>query len=183
MPFDILFSLLPFFYCGTIKMMVSPLKNAVPSFLFNSPSMCSSASDNTRLMWMSNERSIPRNCLPFFNSIKILLFLDSFNKSIGLLGSMGLGRTGSYISLFLFFFPMARSQARSKRKASGGRYRDYRKKKFFELARTPSHTKVGSTRSSVLGMRGGGKKFSLLSCDVANVYDPAQKKYLPWMFP
>jgi len=72
---------------------------------------------------------------------------------------------------------MARAQTRSKRKASGGRYRDYRKKKYYELARTPSHTKVGGLRSSNIGMMGGGEKQVLLSAETANVYDPKQKKY------
>ncbi|HLC57968.1 MAG TPA: 30S ribosomal protein S8e [Candidatus Nanoarchaeia archaeon] len=72
---------------------------------------------------------------------------------------------------------MAGSQARSKRKFSGGRYRDYRKKKHFELARTPAHTKIGVVRESVLSGRGGNRKFLLLSCDTANVYDAKQKKY------
>ncbi len=72
---------------------------------------------------------------------------------------------------------MARSQARSKRKASGGRYRDYRKKKYFELARTPSHTRVGEQRVSVFNIKGGERKYSLLSTNIANVYDPGKKKY------
>ena len=73
---------------------------------------------------------------------------------------------------------MARTQARSKRKTSGGRYRNYRKKKSYELARTPTHTKVGVQRTTFIGMRGGDKKESLLSCDVINVYDSKNNKFV-----
>ena len=72
---------------------------------------------------------------------------------------------------------MARSQARSKRKATGGRYRNYRKKKYFELARTPSHTKVGEQRVSVFDVRGGERKYSLLSANIANVYEPKKRTH------
>jgi len=73
---------------------------------------------------------------------------------------------------------MARSQERSLRKASGGRYRDYRKKRYFGLARDPTHTKVGAVRVGMGKMRGGEEKCFLLSGDVANVYDGKQKKYV-----
>ena len=73
---------------------------------------------------------------------------------------------------------MARTQARSKRKTSGGRYRNYRKKKSYELARTPSHTKVGELRTSFIGMRGGKSKESLLSSNIINVYDSKNNKYV-----
>ena len=88
------------------------------------------------------------------------------------------GKNGKlFKGLFLFNF-MARGQARSKRKSSGGRYRDYRKKKYFELARDPTHTKLGEVRSSSSSIRGGGSKPRLLSANVVNVYDPKQKKYV-----
>ena len=73
---------------------------------------------------------------------------------------------------------MARSQERSLRKASGGRYRDYRKKRSFALGRDPTHTKLGAGRVGSSSVRGGQRKHFLLQADIANVYDAKQKKYV-----
>jgi small subunit ribosomal protein S8e len=72
---------------------------------------------------------------------------------------------------------MANAQERSKRKVSGGIYKDYRKKKFYSLARDPTLTKVESKRVRKLRVRSGKEKLVLLSSDVANVFDPKEKKY------
>lgn len=73
---------------------------------------------------------------------------------------------------------MAVSQLRAKRKVSGGRYIDYRKKKARDLGREPSSTKIGETKNRRFRIRSGKKKFSLLSVDIANVYDKKAKKYM-----
>ena len=41
---------------------------------------------------------------------------------------------------------MARSSARSKKKVSGGIYRNFRKKRKHELASNPTLTKIGSLK-------------------------------------
>ncbi|MDO8741125.1 MAG: 30S ribosomal protein S8e [Candidatus Woesearchaeota archaeon] len=73
---------------------------------------------------------------------------------------------------------MALTQSRSNTKASGGRIKDYRKKKLNELAREPSLTKLGELRKRLVRAMGGMIKQRLLSTDVANVYDPKTKKYV-----
>jgi len=70
------------------------------------------------------------------------------------------------------------TQRRSRRKVSGGRYKKKgRKKKLIEQGRMPSLTKVAKTRTKKLRVRGGNKKISLFSSDIANVFDPKTKKY------
>ncbi|MFQ5474869.1 MAG: 30S ribosomal protein S8e [Candidatus Nanoarchaeia archaeon] len=71
---------------------------------------------------------------------------------------------------------MARSQHRSKRSASGGKYINARKKKQFELAREPTLTGLGEKRVKTVRKLGGSRKKLLLSNDVANVLDPKTKK-------
>ncbi len=66
---------------------------------------------------------------------------------------------------------MAIRQGRSKRKVSGGRYIDNRKKRIFDLGREPTFTKVGKRKIKKVKMRSGSKKTILLSCDEANVYN------------
>lgn len=72
---------------------------------------------------------------------------------------------------------MAVSQSRPKRKISGARYIAYRKKKQYELGGEPSFTKLDAKRIKVERVIGGHYKFSLLSDDTANLYDPKSKKY------
>lgn len=66
---------------------------------------------------------------------------------------------------------MAIRQGRSKRKVSGGRYIDNRKKRTFDLGREPTFTKVGKRKTKRVKMRAGSRKTILLSCDEANVFD------------
>ena len=72
---------------------------------------------------------------------------------------------------------MAISQARPKRKETGGRYIDYRKKKQYELGREPSFTKLGRKRVRVLRVMGANRKLRLLSTDTANLFDPKSKSF------
>ncbi len=71
---------------------------------------------------------------------------------------------------------MAITHLRSSTKPSGGRRREYRKKKKYDLAGLPSHTKIGPNSSKVHSMRGGNRSVRLLLADSANVYDPSSKK-------
>ena len=72
---------------------------------------------------------------------------------------------------------MAISQVRSRRKPTGGRYKDYRKKKQYELGREPSFTKLDKKRLKVIRTRGASVKYRLLSMDTANVFDPKTKTF------
>jgi len=63
-----------------------------------------------------------------------------------------------------------RSQWRSKRKPSGGRYhKPYRKKRKFELARFAANTVLGKLKLKPVRVRSGHVKNRLLSADYANV--------------
>ena len=70
---------------------------------------------------------------------------------------------------------MARSQARSKRKASGGRYRKIVGKIKSELARPTSQTKLAERKGKTLRIKGGNIKKLLLSADEINITDKKGK--------
>ena len=72
---------------------------------------------------------------------------------------------------------MAISQIRAARKSTGGRYKDYRKKKQYELGREPSFTKLGKKRIGTIRTMGANRKLRMLGTDTANVYDPKAKKF------
>ena len=71
---------------------------------------------------------------------------------------------------------MAIVQARSKRKASGGRYKSTLSKRKHMIGRLAAMTKVGVAKLKSVRTKGGGDKAKLLSIDVANVLDPKTKK-------
>lgn len=73
--------------------------------------------------------------------------------------------------LFLKKLKMGITQGRSERKVSGGRYRDYRKKRAYEITRESRQTKIGKRKIKKIRIRAGKTKRVLLSCDVANVFD------------
>ncbi len=72
---------------------------------------------------------------------------------------------------------MALSQARPRRKQTGARYKDYRKKRQHELGREPSFTKLGKKRVHVIRGRSDNRKRRMLSADTANLYDPKNKSF------
>ena len=72
---------------------------------------------------------------------------------------------------------MALSQARPRRKQSGARYKDYRKKRQFELGREPSFTKLGKKRVQYIRTLGANNKLRMLSADTANLFDPKSKSF------
>lgn len=75
-------------YCAEMRMIVSPLMNALPTFLLSSPFSCSSASWSTVLMWMSNALSMPVNVFPFLSSTMTRFPRAAFKASNGLSDSM-----------------------------------------------------------------------------------------------
>jgi small subunit ribosomal protein S8e len=72
---------------------------------------------------------------------------------------------------------MALTSNRSKRKASGGRYIDYRKKRVFEIRRAPILTKLADRRSKIVRGVGGFLKTKLLQAKIISVYDSKNKKH------
>ncbi len=72
---------------------------------------------------------------------------------------------------------MAISQARPRRKQTGARYKDYRKKRQNELGREPSFTKLGKKKVRIIRTRGNNRKLRLLSADTANLFDPKTKSF------
>jgi len=60
-------------------------------------------------------------------------------------------------------------QGRSVRKRTGGRLRDYRKKRKHQLGRGPAETEVGPARVRTLDVRGNAEKHRALAADVALV--------------
>ena len=72
---------------------------------------------------------------------------------------------------------MALSQARPRRKQTGARYKDYRKKRQYELGREPSFTKLGKKRIQIIRTMGANRKLRLLSADTGNLFDPKSKTF------
>ena len=70
---------------------------------------------------------------------------------------------------------MARSQKRSVRKPSGGRYRVAIKKKKRDLARPAALTMLGEERKKFIRTRGGNRKIRLQSYGYANISSSKKK--------
>ena len=73
---------------------------------------------------------------------------------------------------------MAFTHTRSKRKITGGRYRDLRKKRLRDLARVPANTKLDEKKIVSIRKLGGSLKKVQLANNMANVYNPETKKYV-----
>ena len=71
---------------------------------------------------------------------------------------------------------MARSQQRSKKKPSGGRYHKITKK-LKQLAGIPALTKIDKQRVKEKRTHGGDNKLSLLSTNIINVQNQKTKKF------
>jgi small subunit ribosomal protein S8e len=71
---------------------------------------------------------------------------------------------------------MAVIQARSKRKASGGRYKSTLSKRKHMTGRLPTLTRLGVDKKKLIRTKGGGLKVRVLHIEVANVFDPKAKK-------
>ncbi len=70
---------------------------------------------------------------------------------------------------------MARSQFRSNRKVTGGRYHSYRTKKRNELSGFAANTKLGERRAQTKRILGGHIKQGLLSANEISVTDKKGK--------
>jgi small subunit ribosomal protein S8e len=66
---------------------------------------------------------------------------------------------------------MARSQARSKRKYTGKKYKRFRKKRKRELERPPIETQIASEKKKQQRVLGGNYKLRLFSTSFINVTD------------
>lgn len=62
-------------------------------------------------------------------------------------------------------------QGRSKRKYTGGKYKQYRKKRIYERGRNFLPLTLGNVRRKKSKVRGGGEKLVLLSGNIINVTD------------
>lgn len=71
---------------------------------------------------------------------------------------------------------MALSQAKSRRSATGARYKDHRKKKQHEKGNNPVLTRIGELKRRVLRVIGGNTKSKQLLAEVVNVVDPKSGK-------
>lgn len=71
---------------------------------------------------------------------------------------------------------MARSQARSRRKFTGKKYKHFRKKRKRELERPPIETEIGQEKKKKQRTLGGNEKLKLFSTSFINVTDPNSNK-------
>ncbi len=71
---------------------------------------------------------------------------------------------------------MARSQRKSARKSSGGRYHIAIKKKKRDLARPAAITLLGEERKKIIRTRGGNRKIRLLSYGSVNISSIGKNK-------
>jgi len=71
---------------------------------------------------------------------------------------------------------MARSQARSRRKFTGKKYKYFRKKRKSELERPPIETEIGPEKKKMQRTMGGNFKLKLFSTTYMNVTDPSSNK-------
>lgn len=72
---------------------------------------------------------------------------------------------------------MALTHTRARRKQTGARYIQFRKKRIQDLGRDPAYTTIGAKRIKKLRTRSKIRKLRSLSLDVANLFDPKEKKY------
>ncbi|HLC66294.1 MAG TPA: 30S ribosomal protein S8e [Candidatus Nanoarchaeia archaeon] len=70
------------------------------------------------------------------------------------------------------------TQARSRRKPSGGRYHSFRDKRLHERASHPTLTKLSERSVRTIRLRGGSIKARLLTTNMANVYNGKTKKFM-----
>lgn len=71
---------------------------------------------------------------------------------------------------------MARSQARSKRKFTGKKYKHFKKKRKRELERPKIDTTIGEEKKKKQRVMGGNTKLKLFSSQYINVTDPNTNK-------
>jgi len=64
----------------------------------------------------------------------------------------------------------------SKRKPTGGRYKNVRTKRMKQMGREPMLTKLSDIKKKVIRTIGGNKKRKIEAVNVVNLYDPKSKK-------
>jgi len=69
-----------------------------------------------------------------------------------------------------------KSNFRSKRKSTGGKYSEIRKKKKIYLVKNAIPVKIAKTKRKNIRVRGGNKKTKLLEENKINVIDPSTNK-------
>ncbi|MFT4304545.1 MAG: 30S ribosomal protein S8e [Candidatus Woesearchaeota archaeon] len=72
---------------------------------------------------------------------------------------------------------MVISQRKSNRKPTGGRYKEYRKKKSNEQGGLPMLTKLADNKAKIVTTLGGNKKSKLLNANTVNLLDKKTGKY------
>jgi small subunit ribosomal protein S8e len=72
---------------------------------------------------------------------------------------------------------MAILQLRSKRKATGGRYKRVLVRRLAQLGRLPVLTKIAPLKQKQVRTIGGNTKDKLLGANKVNLFDPATKKH------
>lgn len=65
---------------------------------------------------------------------------------------------------------------RSRRKETGGRYREARKKRKYEMGRDPILASIGEEELKKIRVRGGNFKIRVISAKYVNVFDPKTGK-------
>ena len=70
---------------------------------------------------------------------------------------------------------MAISQSRSQKKQTGAKYKEYRKRKKYELGRNPTLTKIGEKKVRSLRSLGGNTKNYILSDNTVNLVGKDKK--------
>lgn len=58
--------------------------------------------------------------------------------------------------------------SRHKRRATGGKKANLKKKRLYESGRPPAMTKIGATRVHTVRVRGGNEKFRAMRLDTGN---------------
>ena len=77
-------------------------------------------------------------------------------------------------------------EGKHKRRETGGRRAQFRKKRKFELGRPAAMTKIGEKRIHEVRARGGSKKFRALRLDSGNFSwgtEVCTRKFVFWMLP
>jgi small subunit ribosomal protein S8e len=111
-----------------------------------------------------------------FKVHKSLFCLDTHLKGLFFPNYAFLTKTFKKRTLFLTLI-MAISQLRSKRKASGGRYKRVIVKRLGRQGRLPVLTKLASRKRKTIRVIGGSLKEKLLSDNQVNVFDAKTRKH------
>lgn len=69
------------------------------------------------------------------------------------------------------------AQSKDRKKVSSGMKQLHRKKRLYDKGSRPILTRVGKTKVRKDRVRSGAEKLRILRIDVANVYDPKEKKF------